>query len=215
MKLLMKCWREKAKEHDDTPPDLTPGAVRGHRRPGRLGRGEAVVRAGTRRGAAARSEGAGRLRLPAGVPGRYALRQALAQYERAIELDPDDDKLHYHFGCRWSAGARSGPGPGIRTGALADWRRALEVDPDNIGPVYSSALLLEHEGRLQEAAVGLAVHRVVPGARRRAYGGLERVNREIGRRYLSESSLALVMASDHPDRYATNGTQAVAELTAS
>ena len=127
------------------------------------------------------------------MPGRYALRQALAQYERAIELDSDDDKLHYHFGCRWSAGARSGPGPGIRTGAL----------------------LLEREGRLQEAAVGLAVHRVVPGARRRAYGGLERVNREIGRRYLSESSLALVMASDHPDRYATNGTQAVAELTAS
>jgi hypothetical protein len=27
--------------------------------------------------------------------GRYALRQAVAQYERAIELDPDADKPHY------------------------------------------------------------------------------------------------------------------------
>jgi tetratricopeptide (TPR) repeat protein len=36
-------------------------------------------------------------------------------------------------------------------GALADWRRA--VDPDhNLGPVYSSAFLLERLGRLQEAA---------------------------------------------------------------
>jgi tetratricopeptide (TPR) repeat protein len=36
-------------------------------------------------------------------------------------------------------------------GALADWRRA--VDPEgNIGPVYSSAFLLERLGRLQEAA---------------------------------------------------------------
>ncbi len=35
-------------------------------------------------------------------------------------------------------------------GALADWRRA--VDPDhNIGPVYSSAFLLERLGRLREA----------------------------------------------------------------
>jgi tetratricopeptide (TPR) repeat protein len=36
-------------------------------------------------------------------------------------------------------------------GALADWRRALELDPDDIGPLYSSAFLLEREGRLDEA----------------------------------------------------------------
>lgn len=37
-------------------------------------------------------------------------------------------------------------------GALADWRRAHELDPENFGPVYSSAFLLEREGRLAEAA---------------------------------------------------------------
>jgi tetratricopeptide (TPR) repeat protein len=37
-------------------------------------------------------------------------------------------------------------------GALADWRRALELEPENLSGVYSSAFLLEHEGRLAEAA---------------------------------------------------------------
>jgi tetratricopeptide (TPR) repeat protein len=36
-------------------------------------------------------------------------------------------------------------------GALADWRLALELDPEDIGPLYSSAFLLEREGRLDEA----------------------------------------------------------------
>jgi tetratricopeptide (TPR) repeat protein len=36
-------------------------------------------------------------------------------------------------------------------GALADWRRALELDPNDIEPLYSSAFLLEREGRLDEA----------------------------------------------------------------
>ena len=37
----------------------------------------------------------------------------------------------------------------------------------------------------------------------------------VGRRYLSETSLALVIATDHPDPSATTGTQEVAQLTAS
>jgi putative transposase len=37
----------------------------------------------------------------------------------------------------------------------------------------------------------------------------------VGRRYLSETSLALVVASDHPDPIATTGAQEVAQLTAS
>jgi predicted TPR repeat methyltransferase len=41
---------------------------------------------------------------------------------------------------------------GDRDGALADWRRAHELDPDDFGAVYSSAFLLEREGRLAEAA---------------------------------------------------------------
>jgi len=37
----------------------------------------------------------------------------------------------------------------------------------------------------------------------------------VGRRYLSESSMALVMATNHPDLSPTTGTKEVAQLTAS
>jgi putative transposase len=37
----------------------------------------------------------------------------------------------------------------------------------------------------------------------------------VGRRYLSEASMALVTASDHPAPSATTGTQEVAQLTTS
>jgi tetratricopeptide (TPR) repeat protein len=41
---------------------------------------------------------------------------------------------------------------GDTEGALADWRRAHELNPEDFGPVYSSAFLLEREGRMAEAA---------------------------------------------------------------
>ena len=37
----------------------------------------------------------------------------------------------------------------------------------------------------------------------------------VGRRYLSESSMALVLTAGHPDPSATTGTKEVAQLTAS
>jgi putative transposase len=37
----------------------------------------------------------------------------------------------------------------------------------------------------------------------------------VGRRYLSETSIALVMATDHPGPVATTGDQEVAQLTTS
>ncbi len=37
-------------------------------------------------------------------------------------------------------------------GALADWRRALQIEPEDIGPLFSSAFLLERVGRVTEAA---------------------------------------------------------------
>ena len=145
--------------------------------------------------------------------GRITIRRAIGQYERAIALDPDADKVRYQWigakaslseqedaiavyeqrvaaspedvrelrllpdaylaandfdaartvidtglaiapddvGLMYSRGevsAHSGD-PG---GALADWRRAHELDPENFAPVYSSAFLLEREGRLAEAA---------------------------------------------------------------
>jgi len=42
-------------------------------------------------------------------------------------------------------------GLGDPEGALAEWRRALELEPEDIGALYSSAFLLEREGRLHEA----------------------------------------------------------------
>jgi tetratricopeptide (TPR) repeat protein len=143
---------------------------------------------------------------------RNQLRQAIAEYERAIELDPGGTKAHYQL-----IGARAGllepeiaiaiyeqrlagspndldahrllataylaarqygsaqrvverglalapndavlmesrgnvrAGTADPDGALEDWRRALELNPENLSSVYSSAFLLERQGRLGEA----------------------------------------------------------------
>jgi tetratricopeptide (TPR) repeat protein len=145
--------------------------------------------------------------------GRNELRQAVALYERAIELDPTDDKPHYQLisaraglrepelavdlyerrlaaspggvrehrflaqaylaahdyakaGRVADAGLALAPddaaliasrgeakaGLGDVEGALADWRLAVELAREDIGALYSSAFLLEREGRLDEAA---------------------------------------------------------------
>jgi tetratricopeptide (TPR) repeat protein len=62
-----------------------------------------------------------------------------------LELAPDDWGL---IASRGEARARTGD----PEGALADWRRAGELEPEDLSPVYSSAFLLEREGRLEEAA---------------------------------------------------------------
>ena len=104
--------------------------------------------------------------------GRNEVRHAVELYERAIELDPDDDKPHYHL-----IGARAGLREPERTVALYEHRlaasaeslreyrflghayltshaysRALELDPEDIGALYSSEFLLEREDRLEESA---------------------------------------------------------------
>ena len=62
-----------------------------------------------------------------------------------LALAPDDTGLIYDRG---EVKAHEGDAEG----ALADWRRAHELDPENFSGVYSSAFLLEREGRLAEAA---------------------------------------------------------------
>jgi tetratricopeptide (TPR) repeat protein len=145
--------------------------------------------------------------------GRITIGRAIEQYQRSIDLGPDDDKVQYMWiGAKASLGEASdavsryrervaaAPGnvrelrllayaylaakdfdaaegvidtglalapddmaliedrgavkehTGDADGALADWRRAHELDPEYFGPVYSSAFLLEREGRLAEAA---------------------------------------------------------------
>jgi tetratricopeptide (TPR) repeat protein len=63
--------------------------------------------------------------------GRISLREAAAQYQRAVALDPDADRPRYQ---------------------LISAKAALGEVVDNMGPVYLSAFLLERLGRLEEAA---------------------------------------------------------------
>ena len=65
--------------------------------------------------------------------------------DTGLALAPDDVAL---IEDRGEVKAREGDAEG----ALADWRHAHEPDHENFGPVYSSAFLLEREGRLAEAA---------------------------------------------------------------
>jgi tetratricopeptide (TPR) repeat protein len=74
----------------------------------------------------------------------HAYERALAVVEAGLEHAPDDFVL---VAVRGEAKA----GLGDPDGALADWRRALELKPEDIGALYSSAFLLEREGRLAEA----------------------------------------------------------------
>jgi tetratricopeptide (TPR) repeat protein len=70
--------------------------------------------------------------------------KARAVIDAGLEFTPDDRML---IGQRGEAKA----GTGDPEGALADWRRALELDDGDIWPLYSTAFLLEREGRVAEA----------------------------------------------------------------
>lgn len=70
--------------------------------------------------------------------------QARRVIETGLALAPDDAQLIENRG-----DVRAGTGD--PDGALADWRQRLELDPDQLSSVYSSAFLLEREGRLTEA----------------------------------------------------------------
>jgi tetratricopeptide (TPR) repeat protein len=70
--------------------------------------------------------------------------QALSVAEAGLALAADDAAL---LATRGEAKA----GLGDVEGALADWRRAVELEPDDIGALYSSAFLLERQGRVAAA----------------------------------------------------------------
>ena len=71
--------------------------------------------------------------------------RALAIAEAGLALAADDAAL---IATRGEARA----GLGDVEGALADWQCALALEPEDIGALYSSAFLLEREGRLDESA---------------------------------------------------------------
>jgi tetratricopeptide (TPR) repeat protein len=75
----------------------------------------------------------------------HAYERSREVVDAGLELVPADAAL---FALRGEARA----GLSDSEGALADWRRAVELEPEDIGALYSSAFLLEYEGRLAEAA---------------------------------------------------------------
>lgn len=74
----------------------------------------------------------------------HAYEQALGVVEAGLELARGDAALVAQRG-------EAKAGLGDPEGALADWRHALELEPEDIGALYSSAFLLEREGRIAEA----------------------------------------------------------------
>jgi tetratricopeptide (TPR) repeat protein len=75
----------------------------------------------------------------------HAFARAREAVDEGLTLAPDDAPL---LTLRGEARA----GLGDPNGALADWDRALELDPEDIGALYSTAFLLEREGRRADAA---------------------------------------------------------------
>ena len=92
--------------------------------------------------------------------GAHAYDEALATVDAGLELLPRDAAL---VALRGEAKA----GLGDPEGALADWRQALELEPEDIGALYSTAFLLERQGRLAEAAV--AWHSIIAWNESRGY----------------------------------------------
>jgi len=105
--------------------------------------------------------------------GRNELRQAAALYERAIELDPNDDKPHYHL-----IGARAGLREPER--AVALYKQRLAASPESLREYrfLAHAYLTAHDypRALEIAEAGLALARsdaVLIAARGEAKAGLD------------------------------------------
>ena len=87
--------------------------------------------------------------------GRNEVRQAAALYERAIELDPDDDKPHYHL-----IGARAGLREPER--AVAVYEQRLAASPGSLreyrflGHAYLTAHAYTRALDIAEAGLALA-----------------------------------------------------------
>jgi tetratricopeptide (TPR) repeat protein len=74
----------------------------------------------------------------------HEYRQAGEVIKAGLRVAQDDRKL-----IEFRGDVRAGLGD--RDGGLADWRHAVELDPEDIGPLYSSAFLLERDDRVGEA----------------------------------------------------------------
>src|SRR5262245_39895314 len=85
---------------------------------------------------------------------RFLAHAYLAAHEYAKALDVAEAGLALARSDAALVSARGEAKAGLQDveGALADWRVALELQPEDIGALYSTAFLLEREGRLAESA---------------------------------------------------------------
>lgn len=77
------------------------------------------------------------------------LEQALDEYRRSLELDPDQAELHHRVGVILYSG-------GDIAGAIAELETAVSVDGDFVGGRLFLADLYEEDGRMAEAAEQLS-----------------------------------------------------------
>ncbi len=138
----------RAAEHYEHAIELDPDADKAHYQliaaKAALGETDEVIALYEQRLAAA-PEDIGRHRLlGSAYLAAHQPEQAARVIDSGLALDPDDKRL---LGQRGEVRAATGD----VDGALADWRLALDPEAHEIGSAYSSAFLLEREGRLEEA----------------------------------------------------------------
>ena len=73
---------------------------------------------------------------------------AIADFRRAVALDPPDAPSHWHLGAALAA-------QGANDEALAHFSRSVELDPNNPGALNDLGLMLAVQGRFDEAAAFL------------------------------------------------------------
>ena len=105
-----------------------------------------------RRGDRPLSEGAGNQARPGRIPNnlgnvlsrRDRIDEAIAQYQKALEINPDYMEAHNNLG---NAFARLGR----FEEAMAQYRKALEIKPDYVEAHYNLGVTFARLGRIDEA----------------------------------------------------------------
>ena len=75
---------------------------------------------------------------------RRAADEAINQFKKALEIEPDDLNAHYNLGNAWLAVGRIDE-------AIVQFKKALEIEPDDADTYYNLGVALVRIGRSDEA----------------------------------------------------------------
>ena len=78
------------------------------------------------------------------------LQEAIADYSRGVEINPQDADAYNNRGSAWQAANKASQ-------ALADYSRAIELDPDNFLYYFNRGGLHSKLGQLPQALADLDV----------------------------------------------------------